>query len=428
MSTPSEQTDPAPIPPVAPDETLASAGASGPESFTYDSSFWFACLSHAALMTCLGVLFRYADFILYLVGEDGHVEGHLGWIAGVGMIGALAMRGVQGTAIDHYGPRLVWLASLVILMVSLVAHLWVQRVDSSSIYLLRILVMSGMAGAFGAAITFTSLRSPPARMPEMVGVMGASGFFGWVIGPALGDILFAHSPPVREQIVLMFLLAAGAAAVALVCAAIATRRNVRPVPQSRPPFLALIREYHPGAVLVVGIAMGLGVGLPHTFLRPFTEALNIDRIATFFVVYAATAFTVRIATRRFPEIIGIRAMTLLGLGAMSVSMLLYLGVRSEWMLAMPALAGGTAHGLLFPAVVGAGSGVFPSRFRGTGTILMLAMFDVGNMIGQPCVGSIIETAKHLQMPPYDTMFIAVASVMCLVAIWYAFVTRGRSEG
>ena len=155
--------------------------------------------------------------------------------------------------------------------------------------------------------------------------------------------------------------------------------------------------------------------------------LLIDRIATFFVVYAATAFTVRIASRRLPEIIGTRAMTLLGLCALSVSMLLFLVVRSEWMLALPALAGGTAHGLLFPAVVGAGSGVFPAPFRGTGTILMLAMFDVGNMIGQPCVGSIIETAKHFQMPPYATMFIAVASVMCLVAIWYAFVTRGRAK-
>ena len=139
----------------------SSNGNSLPETPTvYDMSFWFACLSHAALMTCMSALFRYADFVRFLVGEGGHVEGHLGWIVGVGMVGTLAMRGFQGYAIDHYGPRLVWLASVVILAASLMAHLTVQRVDTPPIYLLRILMMTGIAGAFGSAITFTSLRSP----------------------------------------------------------------------------------------------------------------------------------------------------------------------------------------------------------------------------------------------------------------------------
>ena len=93
------------------------------------------------------------------------------------------------------------------------------------------------------------------------------------------------------------------------------------------------------------------------------------------------------------------------------------------MLALPALAGGTAHGLLFPAVVGGGSGVFPKRFRGTGTILMLAMFDIGNMIGQPAVGSAVELAKSLRLPHYATMFIGVAMVICLAAAIYGFSTR-----
>jgi hypothetical protein len=221
----------------------------------------------------------------------------------------------------------------------------------------------------------------------------------------------------------MFLLAAAAAAASFVFAFLATWRHVRPRPRPRPSFVALVRTYHPGAILLVGIAMGLGVGLPHSFLRAYTAYLSIDRITVFFVIYAVTAFSVRISTRRFPELIGIRAMNLLGLSAMAASMLLYLIVSHEWMLAIPALAGGTAHGLLFPAVVGGGSGEFPRQFRGTGTILMLAMFDVGSLIGQPCVGSIIEAAKRVGMPPYATMFTAVAVTMCLVAIWYAWATR-----
>jgi MFS family permease len=390
---------------------------------TYDASFWFACLAHAALMTSMGVLFRYADFIAYLVGQDGHVEGHLGWIVGVGMVGALVMRGFQGFAIDRYGPRVVWLSSLTLLVAGLLAHMTIERVDTPPIYILRILLMTGTAGAFGAAITFTSLRSPAGRMPEMIGVMGSSGFLGWILGPVLGDLLLAGSPPNEQQVTRLFLMAVTAAAAAFLFAAAATRKSVCPALQTRPSLAALLRTYHPGVILLVGIAMGFGVGLPHTFLRAYTAHLGVDQIKTFFVVYSVTAFAVRITTRRFPEIIGIRAMNVLGLAALAASMLLYLPVRNEWMLALPAVAAGSGHGLLFPAVVGGGSSVFPRQFRGTGTILMLAMFDVGGLIGQPTAGSLVETARMWSLPPYPTMFIAVAAAMCLTAAVYALATR-----
>jgi hypothetical protein len=78
-------------------------------------------------------------------------------------------------------------------------------------------------------------------------------------------------------------------------------------------------------------------------------------------------------------------------------------------------------------VVGGGSGVFPKQFRGTGTILMLAMFDVGGLIGQPTAGSLVETARLWNLPPYATMFIAVAATMCLTAAVYAFATRNSTK-
>ena len=95
-------------------------------------------------------------------------------------------------------------------------------------------------------------------------------------------------------------------------------------------------------------------------------------------------------------------------------------------MAIPALAGGIAHGLLFPAVVGGGSGVFPKQFRGTGTTLMLAMFDIGSLIGQPSVGSIIEISKSCRLPPYATMFTSVAMVTLLAAAFYAISTRDKA--
>jgi len=266
-------------------------------------------------------------------------------------------------------------------------------------------------------------------MPEMIGVMGSSGFVGWMVGPALADWVFRDAgegqPFTQQQMDHLFLLAAAAALISLNFAALATRYQFRPPVRSRPPMVWLLRRYHPGPVLLVGVAMGLGIGLPHVFLRAYTAELNIGQIKTFFIIYAITAFTVRILTRRFSERFGIRTMNLLGLVCLSGSMLLYLLVSDEWMLAAPALAGGVAHAFLFPATVGGGSGVFPRRYRGLGITLMLAMLDTGGLLGQPAVGGIIELARLNHMPPYPTMFISVAAFLAVVAACYALTTRGK---
>ena len=52
---------------------------------------------------------------------------------------------------------------------------------------------------------------------------------------------------------------------------------------------------HPGAILGMGLATGIGFAMPTTFLPTFTAELNISGISSFFLVYALTAFAVRIA-------------------------------------------------------------------------------------------------------------------------------------
>ncbi len=56
-------------------------------------------------------------------------------------------------------------------------------------------------------------------------------------------------------------------------------------------------------------------------------------------------------------------------------------VRAEWMLPIPGLIFGIAHAVVYPSVVAIGATRFPSRFRGLGTSLMLASYDVGLVLG-----------------------------------------------
>src|SRR5690606_37368818 len=99
-----------------------------------------------------------------------------------------------------FGPRIFWLISVVLFVASILGHLTVTRIDSPLVYLLRILFTIGMAGAFGASITYVSLRVPQDRMAEMIGVLGSSGFLGMALGPTFGDWLLAHGAVERFEI------------------------------------------------------------------------------------------------------------------------------------------------------------------------------------------------------------------------------------
>ena len=399
--------------------TPLAAPRGAPAQNPYGASFWLCYVANSSLTMAIALLYRYDDF----VRSFGGAEYHLGWIVGVGMIGSLAMRAWQGAGIDHHGPRRVWLCSLGLYVVAVLGHLTVTDIHSPWVYVLRILFCIAIAGAFGSSITYISRTVPPARMAEIVGTLGSSGFVGMALGPAIGDRLLGSGAAVEDGLVAMFLVSAALACVAWVAIFAATRGAVPPARRRRPPSLWLLRRYHPGAVLLIGATMGLGLGLPGTFLRGFTQELGIGKMELFFWVYTATAFAARIGSRRLPERIGVRPMIVLGQASLVMSVLAYLVVDSYAGLALPAIFTGIGHAILFPAVMAGGSLQFPVRYRGLATTLMLASMDIGTLIGAPLIGVILRLARRADLPAYPTMFIAIGALMAVCAAVYATACR-----
>jgi len=382
---------------------------------TYDLVFWLAYSSNLAIMIAHSLLFRYADFVFFLGGS----EFLLGWIVGLGMLGCLAMRLAQGIGIDRYGPRVMWVASTALFAISCYGHLLIQSADGPAIFLLRIAYNCAIAGFFGASITFISSRAPVNRMAEVVGMFGTSGFLAMVIGAWLGDVLLGSGPIDISRLQIMFSLAGSLGVASMALGWLATRGEISPTPRRHVSPLVLLRRYHPGAVLLVGAVTGFGLVLPGTFLRPYAESIGIGRIATFFAIYAPTAFAARFLTRRLPETLGNRAGMLLGLGSMSIGMLLLTTATNNWLFAPPAMFLAIAHALLFPSVIAAASEAFPTRNRGLATTLILAMFDVGTLVGSPIAGAILTYSPSFGLPSFPTMFTCAAIIVAISALIYA---------
>ena len=380
----------------------------------YGREFWTAYVANLLLVVAVALLFRYADFVTLL----GGTEFNLGWIVGAGAVGSLMMRLLLGAAIDQYGPRLIWLGSLVLFVAVCFAHLAVTSCHGPAIFLLRIAFCSAVAGVFGASMTLISGRVSVERMAEMIGMLGTSGFVGFVLGTQLGDLICGTQYIERWQIDRMFIVAGVLGGCAILFAWLTTRGLPRPPRRKRPPMVWLLRRYHPGTVLLVGVAGSVGLGLPAVFLRTYAAELGIARIGWFFVVFSTTAVATRILTRRLSQRIGLEPIIIAGMAGLALSQFLFLLVRSEWQLMIPALGYGVSHAVFWPAVIAAGSRSFPTRHRGLGTTFILATSDVGQLVGTPAIGAILHYSGILGLPSYPTMFMSVAAVLATVGIYY----------
>jgi len=388
----------------------------------YGRSFWLAYVANIILMAAIALLYRYADFVTVLGGS----EVHLGWIVGLGMVGSFCTRLTLGSSLDRHGPRLVWLISTAVFVVVWFLHLGIERHDGLAIYVLRIVWCSAVARMLCAATTCVAAGVPLLRVAEMVGVLGTAGFLGMVLGGQLGDLICGAETLLREHVDQMFVAAGLLGCVGMVFVWLATGSEAPRRRRRMPPLTWILRRYHPGALLLIGVASGIGLGLPQTFLRPYAAELNITRIGLFFLVYAPTAIVTRILTRRWFARFGLEPIIILGMAGQVVSVLLFLVVRSQWHLVIPALAYGISHALLYPSVVAAGSRSFPGRYRGLATTLVLAAWDFGLLIGSPIAGVVVHYSEWLGLPPYPTMFITIAGVMAATGSGYVF-SAGRSR-
>ncbi|HVA44930.1 MAG TPA: MFS transporter [Pirellulales bacterium] len=409
----------APAAPTAPLASRAARPKCSPagDGAAFGAPFWFTYAANTSTMVAVSLLYRYGDFVSFMGGN----EVDLGWIVAAGMVGSLLMRLAQGTGIDTYGPRRIWLWSSAMLIVSCAAHLLVTTAHGPLIYALRVLFQTSVSGFFGASITYISGRAPVARMAEVIGTLGTSGFVGMMIGTQLGDRLLCTLD--RDHVASMFYAVVLIASAGFAFSWFATRGvGVRPK-RRQPPMLLVLRRYHPGAVLWAGAAAGFGLGLPTIFLTRYAAELHIPKLAVFFWIYAPTAFVTRMLIRQLPRRWGVRPMVLCGMTSLSLGTLSFLLVKTEWQFVFPAVLIGIAHAFVFPAAVAGGSGAFPLRYRGLGTTLVLAMFDVGNLIGMPAVGEMVYWYGKMGLPDYPATFVTASAAIFATGAAYTWFSR-----
>lgn len=385
----------------------------------YNASFWLAYVANVLVVTAHSLTFRFADYVKHLGGD----EDLSGRIMSIAVVAAVIFRFFVGQKIDQQGTRKIWVGSSLVFIASCAMFLTLTS-TGPAMYVARILFNGSLAGMLSCSIVSIQNLAPADRRTEIIGSLGSSGFIAMILGPWLGDLIFRVSPVGMAPFRTMWATAGVMGVVYLGIVAYLTRNDVRQKPQLTPPGHTLLWRYWPGPILWGAIVVGVNFTVISVFLIRFARQINIQGLGVFFTAYAITAFLFRVGASGIASRFGRHRVVMIGLLGMAIGQFLFLLVKSEWSLVLPAIFAGFGHALLFPVVVSLGSGTFPLKYRGTGTTLVLGFTELGTIISAPILGvAIVGLAPH----GFTAMFVGTGTFTLGVLVYYAMTAARQPD-
>ena len=408
----------APEPATAPHTSVAA------EKSIYGSYFWAMYAANFVIVAANATTFKFAEFVAFLGGN----ETQTGDTVTAGLIGAVLIRYLFAHELDRFGYRTVWMVGGVSALLGVVLMATSGGIGAQ-LLLARLCFSTGLAIVFACSNAHIQTRVPDNRRTEMIAMIGSSGFLGLMTGVKLADMIFlaTENSPLRYHV--LFGTSAALALTHVFIATFVTRAEKKPERQRTVRMgLVLLTKYWPGACLLPGVMMGAGFACTSTFLSRFATERGFAEFTPFFFGYAITAFGTRMISRTWPARFGRRLLILAGCVSQAIGFGLFVVLSEaglmtqQWMLALPAIGVGFGHAVLFPSVVSIGAGRFPARYRGTGTLLTMGIFDIGFLISAPLQGRLADAFGFL------TVFLSVAAGFVIAGVLYGILSHGEFDG
>ena len=394
----------------------------------YDLNFAIALIAQTFFTLANTLTAHYNRWIEFL---DGSVD-DVGWIMGTGSVAGLVLRPWMGPWINRMGARTVWFGGCVVFATGSIGSLFFQDLGAS-IYVLRSCLAAGAAISFASSLTYITQVTPAERRTEAIGIFGAGGFLGMLIGPLLGDVILGSGARTTSDFATLFMAMTGAlVATSLLLFFLKPSVPHRASSIGLKEFVRTAWQYWPGTILVVCIAFGACMTVPFVFLASFVDEFQLkisglSIVGLFFWGYAGWGLTVRVGFRRLPDRVGRRKVLLTGLLFMGMGMFCFpfVNVDRPWLLLFPAMCCGTGHALMFHTMSSLALESFPNHVRGTGSALSLMMLDMGMVGGAPILGLIAENFG------FSWLFVSLGTINTLALVVYSLssipIWRARRE-
>lgn len=375
----------------------------------YTWNFLLAFLAQTAFTITNSLLAHYGRWVEFLGGNELDV----GNVSSLSAFVGLVFRPLLAPWIDRLGPRFCWVVASVLVVLSSLANIFLTDLGFW-LYLTRSIMAIGIAVVFASGLTYIAHVTPVDRRAEAIGVLGAGGFVGLLIGPALGDLFLHRAERTQEDFTYFFLAAAAGVGASVLLVLLG-----KPAPMHHEParswhpidFLRTARKHWPGSIMFSTFVFGVCMTVPFVFLSIFVDQQTESGIGPFFVVYATVGLAVRLGLRSWPDQFGAKRVLMVGMGMFGVGMWLFLLATREqpyWLMVAGAVCG-AAHGVTFHSMVTLVLEPFPPEHRGSGSTLALMGIDSGTFFGAQILRFVIYKWG------YPALFHSVACC-CLLAV------------
>lgn len=375
----------------------------------YTWNFLIAFLAQTAFTTTNSLLAHYSRWVEFLGGDVATV----GTVSAVSALVGLVLRPTIAPWIDRLGPRFCWCVASVVVMLASLGNLCISEVGPA-LYVLRSIMSIGIAVVFASGLTYIALVTPVERRAEAIGVLGAGGFAGLLIGPSLGDLFLSEGVRTYDDFVWYFWACIVGVGISMIL--VLSNKRAPNHSQHSPgwhpiAFLRTVRMYWPGAIMAVTLAFGACMTVPFVFLANYADQLPDSDLGPFFTVYASVGLIVRLGLRSWPDQFGPKRVMMAGMALFALGnwTFLFASPAQAWWILVAGGICGAAHGLTFHSMVALVLHPFPPEHRGTGSTLALMGLDIGTFLSAQSLGLLIERFG------FQALFHTV-SLCCLASI------------
>ena len=366
----------------------------------------------------LAALLQEISFILMIhfpgyLEDLGVTESWIGLLYAAAAVLALLMRPALGRLLDLTHRRTVLLfagaGNIVFMLLMVTTTVWGPWLWMIFLFH-KILLIS----LFTTILTYGADSIPTEHRTQGLALFGLSGLIPIAIGGVLGDVVI-------EEVGFDGLFILSAAAMLGSWLTVWTL-PVLPIMGRRPRrgFWHALAQRDLLPLWWVTLTFSIGMETLFTFTRTYVSERQVGSAGLFFGVYGLTAATTRIfggsrydRLPQSPLIIGSILSLAVCLAVMAVA-------GSAAVLIVAAVAGGMAHGALFPILSSQVVKRARTAERGSAMSIFTSIFDFSLLLSAPIVGAAIDGFD------YRVAFGAVAIVIVLGAVVYAIWDRRLS--
>jgi MFS family permease len=360
--------------------------------------------------------FLFVHFPGYL-RELGAAEFQIGLVIATTALSALLIRPWLGRSMDRLGRRPIFMAGNALNTLVLASYL---TVDSIGPWLFVVRIAHGIAvgSIFASMFAYAADLVPADRRTQGLALFGVSGLLPIALGGVLGDVVTARWD---FQALFVTALALGVAGFAL---CLPLREAAARLPDGTSiSFLRPLIQRDLLPLWWMTLVFALALTAYFTFLRTFVDVTGIGSVGSFFGTYASTAILLRVVGGWVPDRIGQKKVLYPAIAVFTGGFLVLAAATTTGMVMIAGAMCGAGHGYIFPIMYSLAFGRAGVADRGSASAIFTGVFDLGQFIGGPALGSLIVVAGYAPMFVAAAAWLAVGTVV--FAVWDGDLGRGR---